>query len=75
MGAIEAGDRSDQVEEDYEEMHWCATFIDNKFYLAHPLALDRLAKLNAEIRLEKNRLMISPRVKKMLARERKNREE
>lgn len=35
----------------YPEMHWDTVFTDDKFYMAHPLELDRLLKLEAELKI------------------------
>ena len=42
--------------DNFVEMHWCAAFIEDKFYLAHPLNIDKLLKLEAQIKLEKLKL-------------------
>lgn len=32
-------------------MHWTTAYIDDKYYIAHPLDLDKLIKLEEQIKM------------------------
>lgn len=53
--------------QNYTEVHWSAAFIDNKYMVAHPLALDKLLKLEEEIKIDKNRLIFNQMLDEKLA--------
>lgn len=38
-------------------MHWAAAYIDSKFYLAHPLAIDKVNKLEEQIAEQKEKIV------------------
>lgn len=54
---VKSIDETEQV--NYHEVYWNTVFIDGKFYIAHPLELDKLMKLEVEIRKEKNKLNLN----------------
>ncbi len=53
-------------------MYWTTAFIDDKYFIAHPLDLDKFIKLQEQIKKEKNKLLLPQNLHSQLTPEDEN---